>query len=171
MQDSNITQVTHVYNAMSKFHHRNLNILTEALTNDNITTELLADEATVHPSVMSMLMKLKPKDKIVLISDALPYAGKNENFVMGRKKIYVDKNGIPRDDKGTLAGNMKFLHNTAKTLIQDTIMTFADFIKYACINPARNNGALDDFTVKKDLTPNFSVWNNKTNTIEKTFIA
>lgn len=171
MSDSGITQVTHVFNAMSMFHHRNLTILNAALSNDDITTELLADEATVNPSVMDILMKLKKKDKIVLVSDALPYAGRHEDFVMGRKKIHVDKDGIPRDDNGILAGNMKFLHEVAPKLIKDTIMTFSDFIKYASVNPARNNGVLDDFKIQQNSAPHFSVWDNKTKTIEKTFIA
>ncbi len=169
--DSGIKQVTHIFNAMAQLHHRIPTIANEGLNNPNITAELLADETSVIPSVMNMLFKLKPKDKIILISDALPYAGIKKDFKMGGKTIHVDENWIPRDDEGTLAGNMRFLPDVAKILIKDTIMTFADFIKYACVNPARNLGILSDFEIKKDSTPNFTVWNNKTKTPEKTFIA
>ena len=90
---------------------------------------------------------------------------------MNGKTIHVDENLVPRDDEGTLAGNMRFLPNVAKILIKNTVMTFADFIKFACVNPARNLGVLNNFEIKKDSTPNFTVWNNKTKTPEKTFIA
>lgn len=169
--DSGIKQVTHIFNAMSQLHHRNPTIANEGLLNPQITAELLADEASVSSEFMNMLFRLKPKDKIVLISDALPTAGTKEDFIMSGKPIHVDKDGIPKDDNGTLAGNMKFLPEMAKIFIKDTIMTFTDFIKYACVNPARNLGVLSDFEIKKDSTPNFSVWDNKTKTIEKTFIA
>jgi len=169
--NSGIKRVTHVFNAMAQFHHRIPTIANEGINNPNVTAELLADEASVLPSVMNMLMKLKPKDKLVLVSDALPYAGIKEDFSMNNKMIHVDENWIPKDADGTLAGNMKFLHEVAKQLINDTNMTFRNFIRYACVNPAKSFGLLEHFSLKEGAEPIFSIWDNKELTPEKTFIG
>ena len=168
---SGIRQVTHIFNAMAPLHHRIPTIANEGLNNPKVTAELLADENSVIPSVMNMIMKLKPKEKIVLISDALPNAGLKGDFVMNNKVIHVGEDMVPRDADGTLAGNMRFLYDAAKILIGKTCMTFRDFIRYASVNPARNMGAANDFTIKEGATPSFSVWDNKELIPEKTFIA
>lgn len=168
--DAGIKRVTHIFNAMAPLHHRNPTIANEGLNNPNVTAELLADEASVIPSIMNMIMKMKPKDKLVLISDALPYAGINKDFQMNGKMIHVDEDMIPRDGDGVLAGNMKFLHDMAKRLIANTNMTFRNFIRYASVNPAKSFGKLDSFTLKEGKEPIFSVWDNKELVPEKTFV-
>ncbi len=168
---SGIKQVTHLFNAMAQLHHRVPTIANEGLNNPKITAEMIADEASIIPSVMNMVMKLKPKSKLVLISDALPNAGIKEDFIMGGKVIYVDDNLIPKDIDGVLAGNMKFLPETAKTLINDTNLTFKDFIRYTSANPAKNFGLLEHFSIKENTEPNFSIWNNTELIPTKTFIA
>lgn len=168
---SGIKQVTHLFNAMAPLHHRKPTITNEGLNNPKITAEMIADEITIIPSVLNMTMKLKPKDKLVLISDALPFAGIKKDFIMEGKVIYVDDNMVPKDIDGVLAGNMKFLPETAKTLISDTNLTFQDFIRYSSTNPAKNMGVLKDFSITENSKPNFSVWNNKELVHEKTFIA
>jgi N-acetylglucosamine-6-phosphate deacetylase len=119
---------------------------------------------------MDIIMRLKPKSKIVLISDALPQAGIKEDFVMNGTPIHIKDDWTAMNDNGVLAGGMQFLQDVAKRIISTTKMTFTDFIRYASINPSRNLHVQKDFQLKEGLTPNFSVWNNKTLKAEKTFI-
>lgn len=170
LRDANITHVTHLFNAMAQPHHRIPTISNEGLLNPEVTAEMIADEASILPEVMDMTMKIKPKDKFVFISDALPYAGIKEDFVMNRKTIHVDDNWVPKDADGTLAGNMRFLHNAAKILINDTSLTLKNFIRYASVNPAKCFGLLEKFSLKEGLEPIFSIWDNKENVPEKTFV-
>lgn len=169
--DSGIKQVTHIFNAMASMHHRKPTIANEGLFNPEITAELLADEASVSPQYMNMTFLYKPENKIVLISDALSNAGIHKDFYMNGKLIHVDKNWIPKDDNDTLAGNMKFLHNVAKLLIRNTNMTFQNFIRYACVNPANNLGLLSKFSLREGLEPMISIWDNKELVPQKTFIG
>mgnify|MGYP003571291926 CR=1 FL=1 len=168
--DSGIKHVTHLFNAMAPLHHRIPTIANEGLTNPNVTAEMIADEASIIPEIMNMTMKIKPKDKFVLISDALPNAGIKEDFIMNNKMIHVDENWVPRDADGTLAGTMKFLPEVAKKLIEDTCMTFRNFIRFASVNPAKTFGFLEKFTLKKGLSPIFSIWDNAKMIPEKTFV-
>ena len=65
---------------------------------------------------------------------------------------------------------MRFLHDIAGKIIKDTDMTFRNFIRYASENPAKNIGVYDKFKIKEGFKPIFSVWDNKTTKVEKTFI-
>lgn len=169
--ETGIRQVTHIFNAMSPFHHRNLTVTNEALWNDAVSVEMNADQSLLHPKTMDIIMRLKPKSKVLLISDALPEAGIKEPFTMNGIKIYVKDDWTAISDTGVLAGSMQFLHNLAKKLIASTQMTFRDFIQYASVNPSRNLHVEKDFRLKEGLTPNFTVWDNKTITPQKTFIS
>ena len=168
--DCGIKQVTHVLNAMNPFHHRNLTVANEALWNNAITTEMNADQSLLPAKTMDILMRLKPKDKLVLISDALPEAGLKDDFYMNHVRIHVKDDWTAISDDGILAGSMQFLHNLAKKLITTTQMTFKDFIRYASVNPSKNLHVENDFRIKEGLTPNFTVWDNKTLSPEKTFV-
>lgn len=168
--DAGIKQVTHLFNAMAPFNHRIPTIANEGIANPEVLAEMNSDESLLIPQTMNLIMKAKPKDKLVLISDALPNAGIKKDFVMNDVYIHVDKNWVAKDDKNTLAGSMRFLHDIAKKLINDTNMTFKDFIRYACVNPAKNIGVYDRFKIKEGFEPIFSVWDNKKTKIEKTFI-
>ena len=169
--DSGIKNVTHLFNAMAPFHHRKPTIANEGLNNPSITAEIIADKNSLTPQTIDMIMKLKPKNKLVLVSDALPNAGVKQDFIMGGKVIYVNDELVPMDIDGTLAGNMRFLPESAKTLISDTSLNFKDFIRYSSVNPAATFGLTEKFSIKEGLEPIFSVWNNKELIPEKTFIA
>lgn len=173
VEESGIKQVTHLFNAMAEFQYKEdrLSIVNAALSNPDIMVELIADEPHVAPSVMNMTMQIKPKDKIMLVSDSLPYAGTKDDFDLNGKQIHVDKNLVPRDERGTLAGNMKFLPDAAKILVRDTNMTLQDFIRMTNENVAKYYGVLKDFVLQIGNKPNFVIWNSKNLTIKRTFIA
>lgn len=171
VRNSGATQVTHIFNAMAPFHHRKPTIANEGLLNPDILAEMNTDTALLDPQTMNLIMREKPKDKLVMISDALPYAGIKKPFIMNDVYISVDKNWVAKDKDGTLAGSMRFMQKIIKILLEKTNLTFKDFIRYACVNPAKNIGVENEFKIKKGLTPNFTLWDNKTVKIEKTFVS
>ena len=65
------TGITHTYNAQSSFTHREAGVVGAALLLDDYTCELICD--TIHVSVpaIKILVKNKPHDKLVLITDAM----------------------------------------------------------------------------------------------------
>lgn len=168
--EAGITHVTHLFNAMAGLHHRFPTIANEGLMDPKVTAEVIADNASLLPEIKNMIMKIKPKDKIILVSDALPYAGIKEDFYMNRKLIHVGDDWVPKDADGTLAGNMRFLHDAAKILIQNTNLTFKNFIRFASVNPAKSFNLLKNFTLKEGLEPIFSIWDNKETSPERTFV-
>ena len=66
--------VTHLFNAMSGLHHREPGLAGYALMDDDLYVELIADGVHVHPEMVRLALKLKPADKVLLVSDSLGQA-------------------------------------------------------------------------------------------------
>lgn len=161
IQKSGITHITHLFNAMAPLHHRTPTVANEALFNPDIAVEMIAEQSHVDYHIKDMVMREKPADKLILISDAISHAGKEKSFIMGGKRIYIDENWIAKDEAGTLAGSVRFLHNLADELVKKTKMSFEDFIRYASVNTAKSMGLEDEFMLKVGRNTDFTIWNNK----------
>ncbi|MCQ2740027.1 MAG: amidohydrolase family protein [bacterium] len=171
IENSGIKRITHLFNAMSSLHHRDLTISNAGLLNPDITVELIPDGFHVDPMMMNLIMQQKKDDKIVLVSDALPHAGIKEPFVMNGVPIHVTDDWRALNDNGNLAGGMQFLFNLAKKLVDTTSITFQKFIQYASINPAKEMKVENDYKFEVGKSPNFTIWDSETLVPEKTFLA
>ena len=72
---SNCHGVTHLFNAMGGINHREKSTALSALINDKIYTEIIADGIHLSDDILSLIFKSKPQDKVILVSDSLPFAG------------------------------------------------------------------------------------------------
>ncbi|MBF0606677.1 MAG: amidohydrolase family protein [Magnetococcales bacterium] len=63
--------VTHLFNAMRPFHHREPGIAGFALTNKDIYVEVIADPHHLHQKTISLIFNTKASDKIIIISDTV----------------------------------------------------------------------------------------------------
>ena len=160
IQKSGITHITHLFNAMAPFHHRTPTVVNEALFNPDIAVELIAEQSHVDYHVKDMVMREKPVDKIILVSDAIFHEGKEKSFIMGGKRIFIDENWIARDETGTLAGSVRYLHDLAGELIRKTKMSFEDFIRFSSINPAKSMGLEDKFALRIGESADFTIWDS-----------
>ncbi len=90
---------THLFNAMSGVDHRSPGVAVAALLDDDVYVELIADGIHVDPAVWPLMVRLKPRDRLLLVSDALSVAGTGDGRGrIGRLEIEV------RDGRATLAG-------------------------------------------------------------------
>jgi N-acetylglucosamine-6-phosphate deacetylase len=69
------SHVTHLFNAMPAFHHRQPNLLTHILANRNLNIELIGDCEHVAPEVIKMIFGVYENSQITLVSDAVAPAG------------------------------------------------------------------------------------------------
>ena len=106
--------VTHLFNAMSGINHRGKSTALSALVED-VYTEIIADG--VHVSDEALKLVFKAKDKVILISDALPitYSDMKET-TFADSKIYYDGVKATSAD-GTIAGSTTLLDGIVKRLI------------------------------------------------------
>jgi len=132
--------VTHLFNAMKEFNHRNPGIVGFSLEND-METEIIADGVHLHDSIVRLIFKVS--DSVILISDSTMATGlSNGRYHLGDKNILVEGNKSLLDD-GTIAGSVTNLFDCmVKAMAMGVEETKA--IIAATINPAKSIGA-DDF--------------------------
>ncbi len=108
--------VTHLFNAMSGIPHRGVSTALSALINDSIYTEVIGDGVHVSDDALKLAFKMKPADKIILISDSLPITKSNLNeMIFADSTIYYD--GVRATTKeGTIAGSTALLPDIIKRL-------------------------------------------------------
>ena len=113
---TNINGVTHTFNAMSGINHRENSTALQALVNDNVYTEIIADGVHVNNEALKLLFKSKPIDKIILISDALPITNSNLTSInfAGSEIFYNGEKATSKD--GTIAGSTSLLPIIIKRL-------------------------------------------------------
>lgn len=100
---------THTFNAMSGITHRGKSTALSALINDKVYAEIIADGVHVSDEALRLFLKLKPVDKVILISDALPITHSDiKETVFADSKIYYDGDKATSAD-GTIAGSTMLL--------------------------------------------------------------
>lgn len=131
---SEVEQVTHLYNAMGEFSHKNPSTVVSALSNNRIYTELIADGKHVQDDVLKITFKTKPLDKIILISDALPIThSEKESMEFCGKTVFL-KDGKAVDANGTMAGSTTFVSGIIKQLVKQEIIELNTAVSMASKN-------------------------------------
>lgn len=140
-----LTCVTHTFNAQRGVHHREIGVAGAAMLCDELYTELIAD--TIHVSVpaMRLLVKNKPHDKTIFITDAIRAKGLGEGeSELGGQKVFV-RGGEARLANGALAGSVLAMNAAMRNAVQQVGMSPCDAIDCATINPARHLGVAADY--------------------------
>jgi N-acetylglucosamine-6-phosphate deacetylase len=65
------TGITHLFNAMRGFHHREPGLAGFGIMDEDIYVEIIADMAHLHPQSLKMIFEMKSLDKIILVSDSV----------------------------------------------------------------------------------------------------
>ena len=129
------THITHCFNAMPAIHHRYPGLVTAALEDDNVSSQMIVDGVHLHPGIVRLLHKIKGADKMVLTTDALQAmeAGDGE-YVFGGHQVVV-KEGIARLHDGTLASSTVTMNKSLK-LSTEFGISLKDSVKMASSTPA-----------------------------------
>jgi len=114
--------ITHLFNAMRPFHHREPGLVGLGFLDEDLYIEVIADGVHLSPEVLKFIFKIKQPDRITLVSDSIKGA-KNK-----KTSIYVKK--------GVLAGSSIALAQAVKN-IKNLGIPEARAIKSAVNNPAR----------------------------------
>ena len=96
--------VTHLFNAMSQMTPREPGLVGAALSTGGLQAGLIADLIHVHPDMIRIAQRSKPKTGLFLVSDAMAVAGTDhESFTLNTRKITRRDGQLTLED-GTLAG-------------------------------------------------------------------
>ncbi len=133
-----VRRITHAFNAMPGIHHRQPGPMTEGLLNSDIELELIADGVHIHPAILELAFRLKPPDKVVLVSDGTRSVGMPEGEYELGGQITTVKNGTARLADGTIAGSAYPLLQGLKTMVQVLKRPLPEAVRFASLNPARS---------------------------------
>lgn len=97
-----IKLVTHLFNAMTQFGHREPGLVGATFENENVYAPVILDGAHCDYAAAKLAYKLK-QDKFFLISDATFLGRKVANFKWDNFDAHLD-NGFYRNEDGNLAG-------------------------------------------------------------------
>ncbi len=104
--DVGATRCTHFYNGMPQLSQREVGLPAVALTDDRVTIELIVDGVHVHPRMIELACRAKPRNRVVGISDAATGAGLADGvYHFGNDMIQVADGSSRRVSDGRLAGS------------------------------------------------------------------
>jgi N-acetylglucosamine-6-phosphate deacetylase len=109
---------THLFNAMSGLDHRAPGVALAALTEDEAFVELIADGVHVDAQLWPLVARLKRRDRLVLVSDALSIAGTGDGRGrIGGLDIEVTGPRATLLGTDTLAGSVIALDDAVRNLV------------------------------------------------------
>ena len=135
--DAGATLVTHLYNAMSPFHHRAPGAVGAALDDDRVTVGLVADGVHCHPIAVRLAWRVKGPLRMLLATDAIAAAGRGPGrYRLGSQEVIVDDRAARLAD-GTLAGSTLTLDRAVREFMTMTGAAPEDALRMASTVPAR----------------------------------
>lgn len=138
--------MTHVYNGMSRFGHRENGLTGAALRIRNIYGEIICDGLHSTTAALNTYFMSKGPDYPIMVSDAVMAKGcpAGSKYLFGGQEIEVYDDGSAHVcATGGLAGSTLKLNEGLKVLVEDALIPVNYAINSCTINPARCLG-IDD---------------------------
>lgn len=136
-----INLVTHLYNAMSAFGHRQPGLVGATFDTDSVYAPIIVDGVHCDYAAARIAYKAK-KDKLFLISDALFVGEKVTEFKWGEFNAVL-QDGQYNNSEGNLAGATISLADAVRNTVQQLDIPLQEAIEMATIRPAQAVGLAD----------------------------
>jgi N-acetylglucosamine-6-phosphate deacetylase len=141
--DAGARSTTHLFNAMVGVTHREPGLALEALLNDDAWVELIADKLHVDPDLWPLIWRLKPPERVLLVSDAISLAGSGRTSgMLGSLEVRVDGERVTLVEGGNLAGSVTALDLEVRHAVRAGI-PLVQAVRAASTNPAELLGLAD----------------------------
>ena len=108
--------LTHVFNAMAPFHHRNPGPIGAAI-DANAYVQVISDGFHLHPSIGRTLYRLFGRDRMILISDSIAATGMPDGDYRFDKQIIHVRNRQAHLANGTICGSTATLYDCVRCAI------------------------------------------------------
>lgn len=138
--------VTHLFNAMTPWHHRETGLVGEALLRDGLFAEIIGDLVHVGPRAVEMALAARGPRNLCLVSDALQGAGTGcqvfhshgrEHHVRGGAAFYPP---AQEGEAGPLAGSASSQWDMVRALVGAGVVSLPEALTMASEAPARALG-------------------------------
>jgi N-acetylglucosamine-6-phosphate deacetylase len=113
--------VTHLFNAMRPFTHREPGIAGFALTNPDVYVEIIADPHHLHLETIRLVFRAKPQNRILIVSDSVKGTGVGPLKKEGQsiKAADVELDPPVCTERGNLQGGSMSIAKSSARLIDE----------------------------------------------------
>lgn len=141
--DAGLSGVTHMFNAMSQMTAREPGVVGAALADERLFGGIICDGLHVDPRNLKVALKAKGRDRLMLVTDAMPTVGSDVTTfkLLGRDIALKDGRLTALD--GTLAGAHLTMIETVRNAVTMMGANLEDALVMASGTPAKFLG-LDD---------------------------
>jgi N-acetylglucosamine-6-phosphate deacetylase len=113
--DLGVATVTHLFNAMRPFLHRDPGIAGAALARDDVIVQLILDGVHLASETVRVVWRAAP-GRVALVTDSITAAGESEGaYSFGSLDVQV-QNGTVRGPDGVLAGSVLTMIQAVRNL-------------------------------------------------------
>ncbi|WP_064092792.1 N-acetylglucosamine-6-phosphate deacetylase [Rossellomorea aquimaris] len=138
-----VQHVTHLYNQMSGFHHREPGIVGAAFLQKELMVELIADGVHVSPEAVKIACNQISDQRILLITDSMrAKCLKDGQYELGGQTVTVGNGGAYLNES-TLAGSVLKMIDAFKNIQAFTDCSIKSAIKMTSENPAKQLNIFD----------------------------
>ena len=138
--------MTHVYNGMTPFNHRNNGLVGAAYRLRTMYGEIICDGNHSTTAALNNYFMSKGPDYSIMVSDALMAKGSpaGSKFIFGGNEIEIYPDGSAHlTATGGLAGSTLRLNEGLRILVEEAMIPFNYAINSCTINPAKCLGVDD----------------------------
>lgn len=133
--------VTHLFNAMRPFGHRDPGLAGAALARDDVPVQLICDGAHLADETVLLAWRAA-RGRLAVVSDAIDAAGRGDGrFRLGGVEVAVE-DGVPRAPDGSLAGSTSTVPEAVRRLVALGV-PLAEAVDAGTRAPARILGRAD----------------------------
>lgn len=104
--DAGVTGFTHLYNSMSPLLEAAPGCVGAALSDDRTWCGIIADGVHVEPELLRIAYRCKGPDRLMLVTDSMPFVGMNETTIVWEGVTYTARDGACWNESGILSGSV-----------------------------------------------------------------
>jgi N-acetylglucosamine-6-phosphate deacetylase len=113
--DRGVRTVTHLFNAMRPFNHRDPGIAGAALARDDVVVQVILDGVHLAPDTMRLVWRAAG-GRVALVTDAVAGAGVSDgSYSLGGVEVEI-RDGVARGPDGVLAGSSLTMIDAVRNL-------------------------------------------------------
>lgn len=137
---SGASHVTHLFNQMSGFHHREPGVVGAAMLDGRFRVELIADLIHSHPASVELAYRQIAAERLVLVTDAMRAKGLAfGDYELGGQQVSVGQSGA-RLESGSLAGSVLSMDEAIRNIQGITHCGLPELVRMSSYNAAESLG-------------------------------
>ncbi|MFC7441463.1 N-acetylglucosamine-6-phosphate deacetylase [Laceyella putida] len=135
--DAGLSHVTHLFNGMRGFHHREPGVAGAALLRDELMVEMIVDGIHIERNSVKVAYKQLTSERIVLITDSMrAKCLKSGTYDLGGQEVTVTETDARLAD-GTLAGSILKMKDAFKNMHHFVDCSIEQLIQMTAGNAAK----------------------------------